>query len=190
MCGIIGYIGSKRALPIVIKALERLEYRGYDSIGVLVYDQDKKIVYLEKQPGRIQEFVKTAQLDKEGNLAIGHTRWATHGGVTKANAHPHWDCANKIFVVHNGIIENFQVIKNSLVEKGHKFRSETDTEVIPHLIEEGTGIQGSRRTVSKDRQGKFRLIDIQQRLSSAVGRGTVLGPLDSGSRGQRVHFCL
>ena len=136
MCGIIGYIGSKRALPIVIKALERLEYRGYDSIGVLVYDQDKKIVYLEKQPGRIQEFVKTAQLDKEGNLAIGHTRWATHGGVTKANAHPHWDCANKIFVVHNGIIENFQVIKNSLVEKGHKFRSETDTEVIPHLIEE------------------------------------------------------
>ncbi|MDP2927044.1 MAG: glutamine--fructose-6-phosphate transaminase (isomerizing) [bacterium] len=184
MCGIIGYIGSKRALPIVIEGLKRLEYRGYDSIGVLVYDQDKKEVYLEKQPGRIQEFVKTAQLDKEGSLAIGHTRWATHGGVTKVNAHPHWDCAKKIFVVHNGIIENFQVIKNSLVEKGHKFRSETDTEVIPHLIEEflkqGLEYKEAVRQSLKIVKGSFALLIFNSDYPQLLVGARFSGPLILG----------
>lgn len=162
MCGIIGYIGTRRALPIVIDGLKRLEYRGYDSIGVLVYNQETKETYLEKQPGRIQEFVKTAQLDKEGNLAIGHTRWATHGGATKANAHPHGDCQKKIFVVHNGIIENFQPLKDVLIKKGHVFVSQTDTEVVPHLVEEwqkqGLSYREAIMQTLKDIRGSFALL--------------------------------
>jgi len=136
MCGIVGYIGEKQALPIVIKGLERLEYRGYDSAGVLIYDENKKEVYFEKQPGRIKDLIRVIDPDTPGTLGIGHTRWATHGQVNKANAHPHYDCQKKIFVVHNGIIENFREIKSSLIQKGHKFSSETDTEVFPHLLEE------------------------------------------------------
>jgi len=136
MCGIVGYIGDKQALPIVIKGLERLEYRGYDSAGILIYDQRKKEVYFEKQPGRIKNLTRVIDPDTPGTLGIGHTRWATHGQVNKANAHPHYDCQKKIFVVHNGIIENFREIKNSLIQRGHKFSSETDTEVFPHLLEE------------------------------------------------------
>ena len=136
MCGIVGYIGEKQALPIVIKGLERLEYRGYDSAGVLIYDENKKEVYFEKQPGRIKDLIRVIDPDTPGTLGIGHTRWATHGQVNKANAHPHYDCQKKIFVVHNGIIENFREIKDSLIQKGHKFSSETDTEVFPHLLEE------------------------------------------------------
>ncbi|PIR58484.1 MAG: glutamine--fructose-6-phosphate transaminase (isomerizing) [Parcubacteria group bacterium CG10_big_fil_rev_8_21_14_0_10_35_15] len=136
MCGIVGYIGDKQALPIVIKGLERLEYRGYDSAGILIYDQRKKEVYFEKQPGRIKNLTRVIDPDTPGTLGIGHTRWATHGQVNKANAHPHYDCQKKIFVVHNGIIENFREIKSSLIQRGHKFSSETDTEVFPHLLEE------------------------------------------------------
>ncbi len=136
MCGIVGYIGKKQALPLILKGLERLEYRGYDSAGVLIYDQDKKTVYLEKQPGRIKNLVRTIDPNIKGTLGIGHSRWATHGEINKRNAHPHYDCEQKIFVVHNGIIENFQEIKDSLIQKGHKFVSETDTEVFPHLLED------------------------------------------------------
>jgi len=136
MCGIVGYIGEKQALPIVIKGLERLEYRGYDSAGILIYDGHKKEVYFEKQPGRIKNLTRVIDPDTPGTLGIGHTRWATHGQVNKINAHPQHDCQKKIFVVHNGIIENFREIKESLIQKGHKFSSETDTEVFPHLLEE------------------------------------------------------
>ena len=136
MCGIVGYIGKKQALPIIIKGLQDLEYRGYDSVGVLVYDENKKETYLEKRPGRIKDFIKIINPDVQGTLGIGHSRWATHGEVNKENAHPHWDCQKKIFVVHNGIIENFETIKKALIQKGHRFLSQTDTEVFPHLIEE------------------------------------------------------
>ncbi|MDP3093400.1 MAG: glutamine--fructose-6-phosphate transaminase (isomerizing) [bacterium] len=136
MCGIVGYIGKKQALPIIIKGLENLEYRGYDSVGILIYDENKKETYVEKSPGRIKDFIRIIKPDAEGSLGIGHSRWATHGEVNKENSHPHWDCAKKIFVVHNGIIENFETIKSLLIEKGHVFASETDTEVFPHLIEE------------------------------------------------------
>lgn len=132
MCGIFGYVGTKPdAAQIVLKGLKLLEYRGYDSWGVTV--KLGKKLDLDKHVGKIGEAV--VKLPKS-TLGIGHTRWATHGGVTVANAHPHLDCTREIAVVHNGIVENFTELKNSLIKKGHHFISETDTEVIPHLIEE------------------------------------------------------
>jgi len=130
MCGIVGYIGKDRAEEIILNGLKKLEYRGYDSWGYLVYDG--KSLFLEKRVGKISEF---SEKGKTGFVGIGHTRWATHGGVTEYNAHPHFDCQRKIFVVHNGIIENYDVLKSLLLKEGHKFNSETDTEVIAHLIE-------------------------------------------------------
>ncbi len=136
MCGIFGYIGKQqRAGNIVLDGLKLLEYRGYDSWGVVARIKDKFIV--EKHVGKIGNTHLSSQLsDFSSQLAIGHTRWATHGGVTVANAHPHMDCKGQIAVVHNGIVENFQELKKELIKKNHKFISETDTEVIPHLIEE------------------------------------------------------
>ncbi|MBI2028509.1 MAG: glutamine--fructose-6-phosphate transaminase (isomerizing) [Candidatus Levybacteria bacterium] len=132
MCGIFGYVGKKSsAAKIVFDGLKLLEYRGYDSWGIAIKIKNKFII--EKHVGKIGD----AKINlPEGDLGIGHTRWATHGGVTVANAHPHLDCTKSITVVHNGIVENFQEIKDKLVKLGHKFVSETDTEVIPHLIEE------------------------------------------------------
>jgi glutamine---fructose-6-phosphate transaminase (isomerizing) len=135
MCGIVGYIGKNEALPVLLDGLRRLEYRGYDSSGIAVL-ADKKIQAI-KALGKICELEK--KLEKNnliGNLGIAHTRWATHGEPTEANAHPHCDCNNKIFVVHNGIIENYQILKKQLIDRGHIFKSETDTEVIAHLLEE------------------------------------------------------
>ncbi len=132
MCGIFGYIGKKNTAPdMILSGLKLLEYRGYDSWGVAV-SSEKKIV-TEKKVGKIGH--NTLHL-KKGTIGIGHTRWATHGGVTQKNAHPHHDCKNTIAVIHNGIIENYQQIKEKLVKKKHVFLSETDTEVVPHLIEE------------------------------------------------------
>jgi glucosamine--fructose-6-phosphate aminotransferase (isomerizing) len=132
MCGIIGiFTTHENAREQAIDGLKKLEYRGYDSWGVA--SGGKKIV-IEKNIGRISTI--ESKSDNKSNLAIGHTRWATHGGVTKINAHPHVDCSGRIAVVHNGIIENYQVLKKELMQKGHSFLSATDTEVIPHLIEE------------------------------------------------------
>ena len=132
MCGIFGYIGDKKdGATIVLSGLKTLEYRGYDSWGIAVGDGDE--IKIEKHTGKIGA-AKT--ILPKSNLSIGHTRWATHGGVSEKNAHPHMDCAGRIAVIHNGIIENFLEIKNELIQKGHKFISETDTEVMAHLIEE------------------------------------------------------
>lgn len=132
MCGIFGYVGNKKDTPsMILDGLKLLEYRGYDSWGVAVKN-GKKIEY-KKDIGKIGD--AKVNFDKS-NIGIGHTRWATHGGVTVKNAHPHLDCKNQIAVVHNGIIENFQELKDKLTKKGHKFISETDTEVFPHLVEE------------------------------------------------------
>lgn len=136
MCGIVGYIGKQKALPIVIDGIKALEYRGYDSAGVVIahnggffYEKAVgKISYLESKLASAQNVL--------GQIGIAHTRWATHGGVTEANAHPHHDCGKDIFVVHNGIIENYKDLKKVLIERGHKFVSETDTEVVAHLIED------------------------------------------------------
>jgi len=132
MCGIVGYIGNKRALPIVLSGLERLEYRGYDSFGFCVLGKDK---FLYKETGKISKAEEVRNFDWEGTVGISHTRWATTGEVTRENAHPHCDCKEEIFVVHNGIIENYKQLKEKLIKEGHVFKSETDTEVLAHLIE-------------------------------------------------------
>jgi len=135
MCGIIGYCGKKLAVPIVLEALKRLEYRGYDSAGIASIC-DRKLL-IQKDAGTVNEVIQKHNLaDLPGNVAVGHTRWATHGAVTQFNAHPHSDCGGRIAVVHNGIIENYQQLRRELTERGHQFSSETDTEVIPHLLED------------------------------------------------------
>ncbi len=137
MCGIVGYLGKNNALPILVDGLRRLEYRGYDSSGIALMTGGE--VFSVKSVGRISELEKKigqSGMEQNGNLGIAHTRWATHGKPTEANAHPHSDCKNKIWLVHNGIIENYKELKSRLEAGGHNFRSETDTEVIVHLIEE------------------------------------------------------
>ncbi|MFH0889699.1 MAG: glutamine--fructose-6-phosphate transaminase (isomerizing) [Candidatus Aenigmatarchaeota archaeon] len=135
MCGIIGYIGNGNAAPILVKGLSRLEYRGYDSCGFLTINGNGFHSY--KRVGKISKLAdEINELKLPGKIGIAHTRWATHGGVTEANAHPHFDCKNNIAVVHNGIISNYLELKKELKVKGHTFRSETDTEVFAHLIED------------------------------------------------------
>src|ERR1700720_647481 len=140
MCGIIGYLGDREATPILMESLKRLEYRGYDSAGVAVLQLPKagevtrtSLTKSEKKVDTLIEKLKENM--PTGNLGIGHTRWATHGKPTYINAHPHTDCHGRIFVVHNGIIENFAELKAELQAQGHEFTSETDPEVVPHLIE-------------------------------------------------------
>ncbi len=135
MCGIIGYCGRKPAVPIVLEALKRLEYRGYDSAGIASLCNGKLLI--KKDAGKVNEVIQKHNLASlPGNIAIGHTRWATHGAVTQFNAHPHSDCLGRVAVVHNGIIENNQQLRQELTKIGHQFSSETDTEVIPHLLED------------------------------------------------------
>jgi glucosamine--fructose-6-phosphate aminotransferase (isomerizing) len=135
MCGIIGYIGRENAAPIVLNGLKHLEYRGYDSVGFVGVHNGRLIV--KKDVGKVDEVhARLNFLEHYANLALGHTRWATHGRVTKINAHPHTDCTGSIAIVHNGIIENYQELKDKLASKGHVFKSRTDSEVIAHLIEE------------------------------------------------------
>jgi len=131
VCGIVGYIGRRQAGPLILEGLKKLEYRGYDSFGIATAGDN---IEVEKHQGRISEYAKVIQL--HGTLGIGHTRWATHGVPNDQNAHPHTDCRNEIALVHNGIIENFGELKKGLIARGHSFRSETDTEVVVHLIEE------------------------------------------------------
>jgi glucosamine--fructose-6-phosphate aminotransferase (isomerizing) len=135
VCGVVGYIGRREAAPIVVEGLKKLEYRGYDSFGVATTGGK---VSIAKFPGRISDNASVAARLK-GKIAIGHTRWATHGIPNEINAHPHADCTGDIALVHNGIIENYAKLKHELVSRGHTFRSETDTEVIVHLIEEEYG---------------------------------------------------
>ena len=134
MCGIVGYVGSQDSLPILIEGLRRLEYRGYDSAGIALLNGRGLIV--EKSAGKISELEQLVKASRpEGTLGIAHTRWATHGEPNTVNAHPHVDCKGRIAVVHNGIIENFSTLKKKLEQEGHRFTTDTDTEVIAHLIE-------------------------------------------------------
>ncbi|MBA2847580.1 glucosamine--fructose-6-phosphate aminotransferase (isomerizing) [Methanococcus maripaludis] len=169
MCGIIGYIGNERASKILLNGLKRLEYRGYDSCGIATIDDTIK---LKKNTGKVLEVSKKENFeDMTGFIGIGHSRWATHGGITKNNAHPHYDCNEKICIAHNGIISNYKELKELLISKGHIFKSETDTEVIPHLIEEElkdfkeitekTYINAIRNTIKK-LNGTYALLILNQ----------------------------
>src|SRR3989442_3616583 len=161
MCGIVGYVGDKSAVGIIVEGLKRLEYRGYDSAGIAVLHQGA--LHVRRAAGRIKmlEGVLTER-PLVGALGIGHTRWATHGRPSEENAHPHTDCDGTLVVVHNGIIENYLEIKDRLLAEGHRFKSETDTEVIAHLIEHHL-----RATGRLDRAGKAALSEVTG--SYAVG---------------------
>jgi glucosamine--fructose-6-phosphate aminotransferase (isomerizing) len=143
MCGIVGYVGKKSVVPVIIEGLRKLEYRGYDSAGIAVAgcingngNGTNGALQLRRAEGKLRNLEEVIRLKPmEGSYGIGHTRWATHGRPTEENAHPHRDCTGKIVVVHNGIVENYLSLKKKLIEEGHKFSTETDTEVIAHLIE-------------------------------------------------------
>ena len=137
MCGIVGYVGPKKVVPVIIEGLRRLEYRGYDSAGIAVGSPTSKTLEVRRAPGKLanlEEVLREHPID--GTYGIGHTRWATHGRPTEENAHPHRDCTGRIVVVHNGIVENYIELKRELTAQGHKFVTETDTEIIAHLIEQ------------------------------------------------------
>ncbi len=138
MCGIVGYIGSKKVVPVIIEGLRKLEYRGYDSAGIAVVTKEGKLE-IRRAPGKLRNLEEVLQKSPiEGTYGIGHTRWATHGRPTEENAHPHRDCTGQIVVVHNGIIENYLELKEQLQAEGHKFVTETDTEIVAHLVEKNS----------------------------------------------------
>jgi len=159
MCGIVGYVGARRAAPLLLDALKRLEYRGYDSAGIATVF---KKLHVKKEKGRIHEIDRKLKLaDLPGNVGIAHTRWATHGKPSRANAHPHLDSSGKVAVVHNGIIENYLELRQFLRKHGHRFVSETDTEVIPNLItyfmRQGKNLERSIRETTKRLKGSYAL---------------------------------
>jgi glucosamine--fructose-6-phosphate aminotransferase (isomerizing) len=136
MCGIVGYIGQRKAYPVIIKGLQRLEYRGYDSAGVVLYNNDG--LNLSKTKGKVSDLHEKAQteISLDGNIGIGHTRWATHGVPNDVNSHPHFSNSGNLVIVHNGIIENYEPLKKELIKRGYTFKSDTDTEVLINLIED------------------------------------------------------
>ena len=159
MCGIVGYIGSGEAAEFLLEGLSKLEYRGYDSAGIAVYDGSD--VRVEKSVGRLAALRDKIREDMpKGSLGIGHTRWATHGRPSDSNAHPHTDCSGDFVIVHNGIIENYLGLKEDLIEKGHAFKSETDTEVVAHLLEEvyNGDFEASVREVLRRIEGSYSLV--------------------------------
>src|SRR5678815_4251387 len=160
MCGIFGYVGPKNPVPIIMGGLKSLEYRGYDSAGIAVVENGKLKVI--RSSGKLKNLEEV--LEKEpvtGQYGIGHTRWATHGRPTEENAHPHRDCKGRIVVVHNGIIENYLELKRELQDDGHTFITETDTEVVAHLVEKesrGDGLLAATRRALKRLRGLFALV--------------------------------
>ena len=160
MCGIFGYCGDRRAAPVIIEGLKRLEYRGYDSFGIAVADRR---VTVRKKQGKISGGIPNLSSVK-GTIGIGHTRWATHGVPSDQNAHPHTDCSGKIAVVHNGIIENYAALKRQLEARGHRFSSDTDTEVIPHLLEEqfGGDLCGAVEAVLPLLEGSYAILAVAE----------------------------
>ncbi len=184
MCGIMGYKGNNDATSIVINGLKRLEYRGYDSWGVAIKNSGLEVI---KKVGKIGQF--SDRLPKS-TIAIGHTRWATHGLVTEENSHPHTDCKGKIAVVHNGIIENYIELKDELKKKGHEFSSDTDSEVIPHLVEEysrDNGLLEAARLALNRLEGNFAVVIIEEGSDIMLGarRGS---PLVVGVKGKEVFM--
>ncbi len=168
MCGIIGYIGEREAQPILLNGLKRLEYRGYDSSGMALVSPSKKNILVRKSPGKISALENLLRKKiLSDSIGIAHTRWATHGEPNQVNAHPHLDCKGEIAVVHNGIIENYVELKKELIKEGHKFVSQTDTEVIPHLIEkfyqDSSSLEDAVRKALAKLQGSFAIGVISKR---------------------------
>src|SRR5919112_1969297 len=160
MCGIIGYIGDKPVVPVLIEGLRRLEYRGYDSAGVAVVNG--KGIELRRSAGKLANLEQVIlQEPLTGLYGLGHTRWATHGRPTEENAHPHRDCTGRIVVVHNGIIENYLEIKRELQTQGHEFKTETDTEIVAHLVEREMrqdGLENAVRRALTYMRGMFAIV--------------------------------
>ncbi|MGP8245259.1 MAG: glutamine--fructose-6-phosphate transaminase (isomerizing) [Bryobacteraceae bacterium] len=164
MCGIVGYIGTRKAVPIILDGLRRLEYRGYDSAGLAVYDERGELA-IRRAKGKLRNLEDAIRMNPvDGSFGIGHTRWATHGRPTEENAHPHRDCKGDVVVVHNGIVENYLSLKHQLESEGHQFRTETDTEVIAHLVEKyfAGNLEEAVRAAVKDLTGVFALAVISR----------------------------
>ena len=184
MCGIVGYVGPREAQDVILDGLARLEYRGYDSAGLAVLGDGR--LNLVRRVGKIdklREAVRSTPLP--GNLGIGHTRWATHGLPTEENAHPHTDCSGKIALVHNGIIENHRALRKRLASSGHKFKSQTDTEVLVHLVEESYqgDLAAAVRRALAETQGAFAIAVIHadhpdEIVVARKGSPLVIGLLD------------
>jgi glutamine---fructose-6-phosphate transaminase (isomerizing) len=183
MCGIVGYIGPKKVVPVIIEGLRKLEYRGYDSAGIAVVNGAGKIE-IRRAPGKLrnlEEVLKESPI--EGTYGIGHTRWATHGRPTEENAHPHRDCTGQYVVVHNGIIENYLELKEKLQREGHKFVTETDTEIVAHLVEKyakDLPFEEAVRKTLKDLRGIYSLVflsakDPQKLIAARIGPPSVIG---------------
>jgi glucosamine--fructose-6-phosphate aminotransferase (isomerizing) len=183
MCGIVGYIGPKKVVPVIIEGLRKLEYRGYDSAGIAVVNAAGKME-IRRAPGKLrnlEEAIRKAPLD--GTYGIGHTRWATHGRPTEENAHPHRDCTGQYVVVHNGIVENYLELKERLQKQGHKFVTETDTEIVAHLVEEYAkefAFEEAVRRTLKDLRGIYSLVflsakDQQKLIAARIGPPSVIG---------------
>jgi glutamine---fructose-6-phosphate transaminase (isomerizing) len=182
MCGIVGYIGPKKVVPVVVEGLRKLEYRGYDSAGIAVVNGSK--LEVRRAPGKLRNLEEALQKSPiEGTYGIGHTRWATHGRPTEENAHPHRDCTGQIVVVHNGIIENYLELKQQLQREGHKFVTETDTEIVAHLVEKNAKnapLEEAVRRSLKELRGIYSLVfmsakDPHKIVAARMGPPSVIG---------------
>jgi glucosamine--fructose-6-phosphate aminotransferase (isomerizing) len=183
MCGIVGYVGTHRAVPIILEGLKRLEYRGYDSAGIAVYCDDQQLD-IRRAKGKLRNLEDAIRLSPmDGSFGIGHTRWATHGRPTEENAHPHRDCHGDVVVVHNGIIENYLDLKHRLQAEGHTFTTETDTEVVAHLVEShlnGNLEEAVRKTVN-ELHGSFALAVIARSDPQKIVAARYQAPLVVGT---------
>jgi glucosamine--fructose-6-phosphate aminotransferase (isomerizing) len=191
MCGIIGYCSKNaKASSVIFEDLKRMEYRGYDSSGIAMISAGKLII--RKGIGKLDDVNRQYKLDKiAGQVGIGHTRWATHGGVTQPNSHPHTDCSGQIAVIHNGIIDNYQELRNGLVKRGHHFSSETDTEVIPHKLEDemkkGRTLQEAVIAIAPRLQGSYAFVAICSKEPGKIVGTRKGSPLVVG-RGEKTTF--
>src|SRR6202162_5878338 len=182
MCGIVGYIGNQKAVPIILDGLRRLEYRGYDSAGIAVLNGDNHLS-VRRASGKLRNLEDAIRINPlDGPYGIGHTRWATHGRPTEENAHPHRDCTGDIVVVHNGIVENFLPLKEQLIREGHEFKTQTDTEVIARLVEKHFhgGLEYAVRAALREISGVYALVVISRRdpgkiVAARLGPPVVIG---------------
>ena len=183
MCGIIGYVGPRKVVPVIIEGLRKLEYRGYDSAGMAILEKGELVVV--KKRGKLKALEDAIKGNEyTATTGMGHTRWATHGRVEDRNAHPHLDCKGTIAVIHNGIIENYQVLRDDLIQRGHVFVSETDTEVISHLMEEqidaGADLLDAARKTALQLDGAFAFLVLAKAFPGRIVAIRKLSPLVLG----------